>query len=400
MLPKHPDQYEDVELRQWVERIVHDQVEEGPRLDYKAEIHLDEPAQRREAAKDISSFANEIGGTLLYGIPEDRGSSGAPIPTEPYGIDPIPNLEQQLEDVHVGSIGPPLPESRIRKVELANYPDKVVYVVWTPESWLGPHMVEPHGDRRYYRRGQFRAVKMAEHEVRSRYERAMAVRDITSAAVDQLETGVLSARFDNPCGSHYLAYPLAPSYSRIDFTAKNMQAWLRRHVYPPNVWMPAVFGVQTNLERNSGNPESPWSPYARITRYGAVSVWRHTPANLAEGGGNVVSSIASIAEFRDLQRILQLTGQLYQEIGYFGPLRIRLRLNSDTTRILNVPSDAGHPPLAFHGPYPLVIEVDAPASDLILQPGAVFKQLADAFMQAFGVWQARWVTDDGELLSR
>ncbi|MCH7579998.1 MAG: putative DNA binding domain-containing protein, partial [Chloroflexi bacterium] len=99
--------------------MVHDQVEEGPRLDYKAQIHLDEPAQRREAAKDISSFANEIGGTLLYGIPEDRGSSGAPIPTEPYGIDPIPNLEQQLEDVHVGFIAPSLPESRIRKVELS-----------------------------------------------------------------------------------------------------------------------------------------------------------------------------------------------------------------------------------------------------------------------------------------
>ena len=216
MLPKHPDQYQDDELRQWVERLVHDQVEEGPQLDYKAEIHLTEPAQRREAAKDISSFANEIGGTLLYGIPEARGSSEAPIPSEPYGIDPIPNLEQHLEDVHVGFIRPLLPESRIRKVELTNYPNKVVYVVWTPESWLGPHMVEPNGDRRYYRRGQFRAVIMAEHEVRSRYERLLASLDIASAAVDELETNTLSSRFDLPCGSHYLAYPLAPPHQRID----------------------------------------------------------------------------------------------------------------------------------------------------------------------------------------
>ena len=69
MLQKHPEQYTPEELEAWVRHLVDEQVSEGKRLDYKATISLKKQDDRCEAAKDISSFANEIGGTILYGIP-------------------------------------------------------------------------------------------------------------------------------------------------------------------------------------------------------------------------------------------------------------------------------------------------------------------------------------------
>ena len=118
MLSKHPDHYSDEELEAWVRHLVDEQVSEGPRLDYKEAISLDSDKQRLEAAKDISSFTNELGGTVIYGIPEDRQSDETAIPCRPYGIEPVPDFESRLENIYADSIVPRLPEWRIRKVAL------------------------------------------------------------------------------------------------------------------------------------------------------------------------------------------------------------------------------------------------------------------------------------------
>jgi hypothetical protein len=397
MLPKHPDQYSDESLQDWIRHLVDERVPEGPRLDYKAAIGLSSDKERREAAKDISSFANEIGGVLAYGIPEERHGVDTATPTEPYGIDPFPGLEQRLENVYVDAIRPSLPEWRIRRVELSEFPGKVVYLVWTPESWLGPHMVEAYGDRRYYRRGQLRAVEMAEHEVRSRYERMARRLELADSVVSDLDSEALSSRFDDPCGSHYLAYPLAAPYRRIDFTTVEMQQWLRSHPYPPNQWLPAVFGVQTVLEENPARyTAEPWSPYARMTHYGAFSVWRHTAVNLLQGS-KIPEYIAYVSEFREVWAFLSLAAQLFQRVEYFGPVRVCLRFRAQRVP-LRIPPARGHPVLEYQGPSPLKIEVDAPASAFLPQPEGLFKRLADEFSRAFGIWEAEWVTADGNLV--
>ncbi|MFQ5933359.1 MAG: helix-turn-helix domain-containing protein, partial [Dehalococcoidia bacterium] len=97
MLPKHPDQLSNAELDSWVRRLVDIAEPEGTLLDYKQEIKINRVSDRRELAKDVASFANEIGGTIIYGVPEKRASvGGPPTPTRPYGIDAIPGLEQNL----------------------------------------------------------------------------------------------------------------------------------------------------------------------------------------------------------------------------------------------------------------------------------------------------------------
>ena len=109
MLPKHPDQLSNDDIDAWIRRLVDAQEPEGALLDYKQEIKLGSQTERRELAKDITSFANEIGGTLVYGVPEDKSNSrAAPVPLRPYGIKPIPGLDQDLENIFSTVIFPNL----------------------------------------------------------------------------------------------------------------------------------------------------------------------------------------------------------------------------------------------------------------------------------------------------
>ena len=384
MLLKHPDQYSEEELEAWVRHLVDDQVEEGPRLDYKEAIPLDRPTERREAAKDISSFANEIGGTVIYGIPEQRDPSDRPVPITPYGIERIPGLERRLEDIYVEAIQPRLVDSRILCVQLTEFPEKVIYLAWTPESWLGPHMVAGYSQRRYYRRGQYRAVPMEEHEVRDRYERVSRSRDRAEAVVDELETGILAAKFDTPCGSHHLIYPVGLVYDRVDFRTPEMQQWLRENHSPYSAeWKPALQGVQSELERNpQDNTHAPWRPYARLTRSGVYSVWRHTRARVTTPHDQVERIEG--AEVGVLNSHLEFAGQFYAAIQYFGPVRVRLRVNSNSTPTLRMQGAYGGL-YEYHDAPPLVVEIDANSFDLIADPRQIGERFLTEFVAAFGL---------------
>ena len=88
---------------------------------------------RLETAKDISSFANTKGGTIIYGIPERHVPDGAEekiIPESVYGIEPIQDFESRLENALTDTISPHLPDLWIRKVQISQQPNYVVYIVW------------------------------------------------------------------------------------------------------------------------------------------------------------------------------------------------------------------------------------------------------------------------------
>jgi predicted HTH transcriptional regulator len=68
--PKPPQLMTSEEL---VDRIISSIKERSPEsdsLDYKSILNLGTAAQPIELAKDASSFANEFGGTVLYGVPD------------------------------------------------------------------------------------------------------------------------------------------------------------------------------------------------------------------------------------------------------------------------------------------------------------------------------------------
>lgn len=387
MLSKHPDLYTDAELDAWVRHLVDDQVAEGPRLDYKQTISLDSQSDRREAAKDISSFANEVGGCLVYGIPEKRLPKDRAIPQRPYGIDPIPELESRLENIYVDAIKPTLQEWRIQKIELSEYPRKVVYLAWTPESWMGAHMVEAYGDRRYYRRGQLRAVEMAEHEVRARYERAAAARDRLDDFLTSAELNYVRHLLPDGFLSRYVACPVPLAASRIDMRSDRFRAWLRGHQVPLSQWRPSAYGVRTGL---SVRPSSAnWDQYAEIYRNGAFAVWT---ATVVHQEADESYTLAYLAELEALGGFLRLAKDLYGEIQYWGALRFLVDIAhkphpSPTLKFPRLPFPSDWPALMTHDGA-LRIAIDESAASLARNLNQILKQLADEMYRAFGYWDA------------
>lgn len=392
MLPKHPDLYTDDELDAWVRHLVDDEVAEGPRLDYKQTIPLDTASDRKEAAKDISSFANEVGGCLLYGVPENRVSKERAIPQRPYGIDPITDLESRLENVYVDAIRPTLSEWRIKKIPLSEYAGKVVYLAWTPESWAGPHMVEAHGDGRYYRRGQLRAVEMAEHEVRARYERIATARDRLAEFLSSPEfsyVGHLLPGFR----SRYVACPVPLAADRLDTRSERFRSWLRQHPIPGSAWEPSPYGVRTKLSVRDDLAH--WGDYAEIYRNGTVAVWAQTPVDRLGDGSY---SFGYLSELENLLGFLELTRDLYAENGYFGRLRLLYEVDHQPTPVpaLRFPRSQWHSEwralLTHDGA--LRIAIDESAATLFNNPNKVLKRFADEMYRAFGYWEATCFDDN------
>jgi len=388
MLLKHPDQYSDEELEAWVRNLVDDQVSEGPRLDYKQAISLKSEKEKLEAAKDISSFANEIGGTIIYGIPEKRKSDEVAIPLKPYGIDHIPDLESRLENIYIDSISPCLPEWRIRKVELTEYRGKVVYVAWVPESWVGVHMVEAYGDQKYYRRGQLRAVAMSEHEVRQRYERLRigqsALKDFLSSPELNYPGEYLHEYLqDDIAISHYVACPAMIFPERVNFTTSDMRTWLSQHRYelwqwfskwPFDNWAPFAYGVRA--KESHGDPS--WM--VELHRNGAISHWSTSVVRKDDQGRY---TLLYLEELKTIEGFLQFARSFYQRIKYFGPLHLQVLIENRPHEDLFLGKSS-----FISGDENLFIALSEASSKLVETPNEILKEIADEMFRAFGLWEA------------
>ena len=170
ILSKHPKLMDDTELESAIKGIIEQRYPESHTLDYKAEISLEGQQKRIELAKDISSFANESGGIIIYGVPEVV-SNGTPIPSPltNCGIDIPGKLPQDIENILFDIISPPLPELEVRIITPDCLNGKSLLVMYHPASWSKPHMVAGYSHGRFYRRGSFRATIMTEKEIEMAY---------------------------------------------------------------------------------------------------------------------------------------------------------------------------------------------------------------------------------------
>ena len=142
--------------------LIADQIEESDQLDYKGAKSLRKSDRERdEIGKDVSSFANAGGGIIIYGISE---FSDPPRKHLPEKLDPIDRVEfsrEWLEQI-ISRIEPRIPNLKIMPVPLSSGTQHVAYVVEIPKGETA-HQA-PSG--RYYRRYNFEALCMKDHEIR------------------------------------------------------------------------------------------------------------------------------------------------------------------------------------------------------------------------------------------
>lgn len=144
--------------------LVYNEAEESVHLDFKAAGSLSKDDKKKvEIAKDVSAFANSDGGIIVYGIEEKDHKAHA----LSY-IDGNTYTKEWLEQVIQDNI-----QRRIDGLEIFPIRDegnvaKSIYVVKIPRSSNTPHM---SADKCYYKRNNFRSVKMEEYEVRDLFYR-------------------------------------------------------------------------------------------------------------------------------------------------------------------------------------------------------------------------------------
>lgn len=146
--------------------LIRDEVQESINLDYKASDSLDNTdRKKKEIGKDVSAFANSAGGTILYGVREDKH-----LPTNiDAGYDPDEIRKEWLEQVINSNIQRRIGGVRINPIALRKTnPGRVIYAVYVPQSDDAPHMAS---DYRHYKRVNFASVPMEHYEVRDMMRR-------------------------------------------------------------------------------------------------------------------------------------------------------------------------------------------------------------------------------------
>ena len=130
-----------------IETIVHDKIPESRVLDYKLEIHPATDAGNKEFLKDISAFANTIGGYLIYGVNEEEGM---PVDIKGVEIDDFDKMKLRFENLLRTGVDPPVRGVDFVAVDFEE--SKKVVVVQVPKSVARPHVVKIKDHFRFYGR--------------------------------------------------------------------------------------------------------------------------------------------------------------------------------------------------------------------------------------------------------
>ncbi|MCX7709820.1 MAG: putative DNA binding domain-containing protein [Clostridia bacterium] len=116
--------------------------EEGPKLDFKAALHLTTESDKKEITKDVIAMANSRGGRgyIIFGV-EDKTK-------RILGIDPGDFKEEQIQQIIYNRCDPPVPIS----VDFVDMDGKMLAVLTVYKSNHQPHQMMQNGAF-YIRRG-------------------------------------------------------------------------------------------------------------------------------------------------------------------------------------------------------------------------------------------------------
>jgi hypothetical protein len=142
--------------------LIESQEAEGKEIEYKRELPGKSDTDRKEFLYDLSSFANTVGGYLVFGMAEEKG-----LPVELAGLadlDPDGQI-RRLEEMARDGLRPPIAGLQSTAVRLAN--GNVAIIIAIPKSWNPPHQVTYQKAFRFYGRDSNGKYQLDVEELRS-----------------------------------------------------------------------------------------------------------------------------------------------------------------------------------------------------------------------------------------
>lgn len=340
-LPAHPDNMRDEDLSAYVQQLVDDQVEEGLNLDYKGQAYdLSSTGDKRDLAKDTTSFANTEGGLILVGIPEKReNQTKTRLPDPDYGTVRQPDYEARASQILGSSVSPILPQLRIRWVPKMEDAAKGVYLVWHPQSYLRPHMVHALRQHRYFERHEDRSEPMDEQAVERLYQQRLHGEHRAEAFLSDTDFSIGYKARAREGKYAYMTLCICPRLlldGSFDFSDDRLRSWVSDKPFgiPGAVepWKPASWGAFLVCERD-GKFRHTAQLYSNGSLAVAARVARHLPNRQDE----------SKVSFTQIRRYLQAAyghvAKLYSYLGNeYVELRVRLTFDDLAGCCLQYPS--------------------------------------------------------------
>ena len=130
-----------------LQELIKTPIREGKTIEYKRQLPGGKDEDKREFLADASSFANAIGGDLLYGVEEKEG-----LPTNLVGVE-CEDLDaeiQRLDNLLRSGLEPRLPHYDTQFIDLGG--KRQVLILRIPRSWSAPHRVTFRDHAKFYAR--------------------------------------------------------------------------------------------------------------------------------------------------------------------------------------------------------------------------------------------------------
>lgn len=161
-----------------LEALVEASVSESVFLEFKRDRYGGSDGEKKELLKDVSAFANTLGGTLVIGIAEKEGTAS--------GLTPLATLDVdaellRLEQICRAGIEPTIVGLRMKSVPVD---EGHVIVLEVPRSFSPPHRVIFKNSNRYFARNSSGVHELSLEELRLLFGERRSIEERVKSFVD------------------------------------------------------------------------------------------------------------------------------------------------------------------------------------------------------------------------
>lgn len=174
-----------------IQNLVSEGPPEGKTLEYKKDITIDTESDKKEFLADVSSFANTLGGQLVYGVRED---GGLPVELKPMIVDDMDSLKLKIDGIIASGIKPRLKYSLI-EVQTGN---GYVILLNVEKGWNPPHRIIFKSWDKFYARNTAGKYPLDTEELRLIFTSSQTLRDRVGNFVDERRLKILSDELPIP----------------------------------------------------------------------------------------------------------------------------------------------------------------------------------------------------------